>query len=225
MQNIPDSLRGFQPDMDPDLREVLVALEEEEEVPEEETRGESDGEDPEDMFAQLVKGGAVEEEGPDLDEEDYDSDDTIKAGERDITGSNYLAEMAQYKVSKTPQDDTDSLVGGLETESMTSTASKAHTHLTSKQRRRRRDKLGGAYSEAGTDFSMTSSANFRNSGLTTLDDRFDKVSPQIITAVSDGRFWKSTIRVMRKRVSLQRPWHRNRSRRTALISIRLWTSF
>lgn len=182
MQNIPDSLRGFQPDMDPDLREVLVALEEEEEeVPEEETTEESDGEDPEDMFAQLVKGGALEEEEPvDLDEEDYDSDDTIKAVNRDITGSRYLAEMAQYKVSKAPQDDTDSLVGGLEIESMTSTASKAHTHLTSKQRRRRRDKLGGAYSEAGTDFSMTSSANFRNSGLTTLDDRFDKVPFHIV---------------------------------------------
>jgi protein LTV1 len=175
MQNIPDSLRGFQPDMDPDLREVLVALEEEE-LPEEETTEESDDEDPEDMFAQLVKGGVLEAEAADPDEEDYDSDDTVKAVKRDIPSSQYLAEMAQYKVSKTPQDDTDSLVGGLETESMTSTASKAHTHLTSKQRRRRRDKLGGAYSEAGTDFSMTSSANFRNSGLTTLDDRFDKVS-------------------------------------------------
>lgn len=173
MQNIPDSLRGFQPDMDPDLREVLEALEDE--PPEPEATKESDDEDVEDMFAELVKGGAVEEEAEFDEEEGYDSDDTVKALGRDITGSEYLAEMAQYKVSKAPQDDTDSLAGGIETESMASTVSKAHTHLTSKQRRKRRERLGGAYSEAGTDFSMTSSANFRNEGLTTLDGRFDKV--------------------------------------------------
>ena len=58
---------------------------------------------------------------------------------------------------------------------MFSKTSNANTHRTSKQRRKRRQRLGGAYSEAGTDYSMTSSANFRNEGLTTLDDRFDKV--------------------------------------------------
>jgi len=180
MQNIPDSLRGFQPDMDPDLREVLEALEDE--SPKPPNPEESDGEDAEDVFSELVKGGVLEEE-PEIDNEnyDYDSDDTVKAaGERDIMGSEYLAEMEQYKVVKPLQDDTHSLVGGFETESMTSTVSKANTHLTSKQRRRRRQKLGGAYSEAGTDFSMTSSANFRNEGLTTLDDRFDKVPPPLL---------------------------------------------
>jgi len=177
MQNIPDSLRGFQPDMDPDLREVLEALEDE--SPEPPTAKDSDGEDAEDMFSELVKGGAPGEELQiGKGDYDYDSDDTVKGGgERDITSSEYLAEMAQYKVVNSPQDDTHSHVGGFETESMTSTVSKANTHLTSKQRRRRKQKLGGAYSEAGTDFSMTSSANFRNESLTTLDDRFDKVVP------------------------------------------------
>ena len=173
MQNVPDSLRGFQPDMDPDLREVLEALEDE--LPQPTSDG-SDEEDPEDIFAELVKGGAVEETKDD-DEEGYESDDTIKGIERDITGSEYLTEMAQYKVPTKPEEDTDSLVGGVETESMFSRTSTANTHRTSKQRRKRRQKLGGAYSEAGTDFSMTSSANYRNEGLTTLDDRFDKVSP------------------------------------------------
>ena len=166
MQNVPDSLRGFQPDMDPDLREVLEALEDELPQPKSDS---SDEEDPEDIFAELVKGGAVEETKED-DEEGYKSDDTIKGIERDITGSEYLTEMAQYKVPTKLEEDTDSLVGGVETESMFSRTSTANTHRTSKQCRKRRQKLGGAYFEAGTDFSMTSSANHHNEGLTTLDD-------------------------------------------------------
>jgi protein LTV1 len=180
MQNVPDSLRGFQPDMDPDLREVLEALEDEP------VSTDSDNEDPEDIFSTLVKGGVV-----DGDEEGYESDDTVKGIERsmgqDITGSEYLAEMAQYKTAKVPAkvDDVDSMVGGGETESMFSRTSNANTHRTSKQRRKRRQRLGGAYSEAGTDFSMTSSANFRNAGLSTLDDRFDKVLHSRITLMVD----------------------------------------
>jgi protein LTV1 len=171
MQNIPDSLRGFQPDMDPDLREVLEALDDE--LPQ---VNQSDEEDPEDLFAQLVIGGVIKSADND---DGYESDDTVKAG-HDISGSKYLAEMAQYKTATKKQDDTDSvaggsLAGGLETESMFSRVSTANTRTTSKQRRRRRQRLGGAYSEAGTDFSMTSSANYRNEGLTMLDDRFDKV--------------------------------------------------
>lgn len=174
MQNIPDSLRGFQPDMDPDLREVLEALEDD--IPR--ASNDSSGEDPEDIFAELVKGGVVDETNLD-DDNGYESDDTVKGRERDITGSEYLTEMAQFKVPARPQDDTDSLAGGVETESMFFRTATANTHRTSKQRRKRRQKLGGAYSEAGTDFSMTSSSNFRNEGLTTLDDRFEKVPPRL----------------------------------------------
>jgi protein LTV1 len=162
--------------MDPDLREVLEALEDD--MPQSQTS--SDDEDPEDIFAELVKGGVVE---PVDNNDGYESDDTVKGG-HNITGSEYLTEMAQYKTSKPPGDtdsvngglDTNSQAGGTETESMFSRTSNANTRTTSKQRRKRRHRLGGAYSEAGTDFSMTSSANFRNEGLTTLDDRFDKVS-------------------------------------------------
>ena len=170
MQNVPDSLRGFQPDMNSDLREVLEALED---VLPQTTLESSDDEDPEDIFAELVRGGPIEEANED--EAGYESDDTVKALERDVTDSEYLTEMAQYKVPSNPNEDTDSLAGGAETESIFSRTSTTNTHRTSKQRRKRRQKLGGAYSEAGTDFSMTSSANYRNEGLTTLDDRFDRV--------------------------------------------------
>lgn len=198
MQNIPDSLRGFQPDMDPDLREVLEALEDDEP---QQTSDNSDKEDPEDIFAELVKGGPIEETHDD--EDGYESDDTIKGdermlkgAERDITGSEYLAEMAQYKVTSKPEDDADSLVGGVETESMFSQTSTANKHRTSKQRRKRRQRLGGAYSEAGTDFSMTSSANYRNEGLTMLDDRFDKVFLSL--QPTNFRFWRAIILEMKR---------------------------
>jgi protein LTV1 len=170
MQDIPDSLRGFQPDMNPDLREVLETLEYDE--AQKDTEGASD-EDPDDMFAELVKGGAVEDDEYDEVDEAYESDDTVK-GRHDTQDSEYLKEMAQYKTTPKKQEDTDSVIGGF-TESEVSKASTAHAHRTSKQRRKRRQRLGGAYSEAGTDYSMTSSANYRNDGLTTLDQRFDKV--------------------------------------------------
>jgi protein LTV1 len=172
MQNVPDSLKGFQPDMNPNLREVLETLEDD--LPEEPEEAESEEEEPEDMFAELISGGVADESTKPDEDEGYSTDDTVKGVTQDITGSEYLAEMAKYKTVTKKADDTDSL-GVLETESNFSKASAANTHRTSKQRRKRRQKLGGAYSEAGTDFSMTSSANFRNEGLTTLDDRFDKV--------------------------------------------------
>ncbi|KAI5304902.1 Protein ltv1 [Ascosphaera pollenicola] len=75
-QNIPDAIAGFQPDMDPRLREALLALEDEAYV-------EDEGED--DIFDQLVADG--EEVDPDEfrdtyiedDEEGWESDATEKA--------------------------------------------------------------------------------------------------------------------------------------------------
>jgi protein LTV1 len=189
MQNIPDSLKGFQPDMNPDLREVLEALGDD--APQYTTVEYSDNEDPEAIFAELVKGGAIEEEEYEDDDDGYVTDDTVKAADRDIMGSEYLAEMAQYKAPTQHQVDMDSVADGIETESAFSRTSTANTHRTSKQRRKRRQKLGGAYSEVGTDYSMTSSINYRNEGLTMLDAQFDKVS--ILLRVSDFRFWRRII--------------------------------
>ena len=153
--------------MDPSLREVLEALEDDSPLVAQDDIGNAD---PEDMFAELVKGGEIQ---PNETEDGYDSDDTVRGQERDITHSEYLAEMAHYKTAHKGEDDADSLAGG-DTGSQFSTTSISNTHRTSKQRRRRRQRLGGAYSEGSTNFSMTSSANYRNEGLTTLDDRFDK---------------------------------------------------
>lgn len=75
-QDVPDALRGFRPDMDPRLREVLEALEDEEYV-----------DDEEDIFDQLTGEAGGEEMGQDEweaqgldfeDEEGWESDATEK---------------------------------------------------------------------------------------------------------------------------------------------------
>ncbi|KAK3717830.1 Protein ltv1 [Vermiconidia calcicola] len=82
-QDVPDEIAGFRPDMDPRLREVLEALEDEEFVDE--------GEDGEEFWGELTVDGEVGDWGDILDDDDEDlglgeelgegweSDDTIKA--------------------------------------------------------------------------------------------------------------------------------------------------
>ena len=86
-QDVPDEIAGFQPDMDPELREALMALEDEEFV---------DDTDEDDTFGQLVvdgyeidkeyferigeQGFFEDDEGEQPGEEDgWESDDTIRA--------------------------------------------------------------------------------------------------------------------------------------------------
>ncbi|PWY70244.1 low-temperature viability protein ltv1 [Aspergillus heteromorphus CBS 117.55] len=79
-QNVPDAIAGFQPDMDPRLREVLEALEDEEYV---------DGEDEDDLFGQLTTRAEEMDQGDwedtlfdNVEEEDddgWESDATEKA--------------------------------------------------------------------------------------------------------------------------------------------------
>lgn len=85
-QNIPTELKGFNPDMDPRLREVLEALEDEEYL--ERRKGEEDRDiegyedDDDDLFADLLGSGEVEHEdefyyGSDADQyydDDYDEE-------------------------------------------------------------------------------------------------------------------------------------------------------
>ncbi|KAK6453640.1 Low temperature viability protein [Scheffersomyces xylosifermentans] len=66
-QSIPDELKGFKPNMDPRLREVLEALEDEAYITEDEDGEGKDGE--EDIFTSLLQSGEVEDE-----EEFYGSD-------------------------------------------------------------------------------------------------------------------------------------------------------
>lgn len=196
-QDVPDEIRGFQPDMDPRLREVLEALEDEEYV-----------DDDDDIFAELTKDGhEVEREDWDRlgeqqlfdeDQEDEDdgweSDDTIRAANRSsqapavqlpIGGNSKPPEDAH---AQPPADPTEGAwLDEFEKFKSDSKASKAAANqglqrtpsaldasIMSSLANGRKKKRKGAKTST-TNYSMTSSALARTDHLTLLDDRFEKL--------------------------------------------------
>jgi len=178
-QDIPDALAGFQPDMDPRIREVLEALEDEAYV-----------EDDEDIFGELAKDGEEVdenefEEGV-WDDEDggWESDDTAKPTKEYKDAPALTAEMVDndhedhgdgawmedfskfkknQKAKVTPMAPSQS---DLQSSILTTTTNGG-----------RRKKRKGALTNPSS-YSMTSSSMFRTEGLTTLDARFEKIEEQ-----------------------------------------------
>lgn len=195
-QDVPDEIAGFQPDMDPRLREVLEALEDEEYV-----------DDEEDIFAELTNEGYEVErdewerlgEQQLFDEEDegWESDDTIKApasprhshlpdpnvplpeGDEakppedpqavpsaDPTEGAWLDEFKKFK-SAAKEDKGGRREVAFAPSTLESSA------LSSLATGRRKKRKGAKTSTS--NYSMTSSSLARTDPLTTLDDRFDKL--------------------------------------------------
>ncbi|KAI9818500.1 MAG: hypothetical protein M1827_000559 [Pycnora praestabilis] len=182
-QEVPDALAGFQPDMDPRLREVLEALEDEAYV-----------DDEDDVFGELAKDGeevslnefeGAQWEDAEVSEEDdgWESDATAKPdvehglkaapvleGGVNLEGGDHgdgdwMKEFSMFrKADKVKQEKL--LPSNSELQSSISTGSS----MTGSKRRKRK---GALTSSAG--YSMTSSSIFRTEGQTLLDDRFDKV--------------------------------------------------
>ena len=184
-QEVQDSVTGFRPDLDPRIREVLMALEADEEA-----AAEADSED---WFAELAGSGVTDElsqgggGGGDGDgcgnyDEDYgyDTDDTANAvttnttrpasatvksqrgNNQSTSGSEWEQEFAKFKRAGAKMvDETGSQV------------SRAFTSASEG-----RVKWGNG--SIGTGFSMSSSALYRNEGLTLLDDRFDRIEREYI---------------------------------------------
>lgn len=88
-ENIPKELRGFNPDMDPRLREVLEALEDEAYI--EDANDEAVGQD---IFADLLQSGEVEDEEEFYEGSDYDEWDM----------DNYEDEYSHYNLEYEPED-------------------------------------------------------------------------------------------------------------------------
>lgn len=194
-QDVPDALAGFQPDMDPRLREVLEALDDEAYV-----------DDDDDIFEQLAEGGEAtarefedmffEEEEEDENEEGWESDATAKPGSHQkpavvlaagivaaaqgptggkaapVEGEAWMHEFSKFKKAekrmKKPADDASSMA-----DTMSFGGSSLGGTMSMSGRTRRRHKKAGTESSG---YSMTSSSLFRTEGLTTLDARFDKVA-------------------------------------------------
>ncbi|KAG2367707.1 LTV-domain-containing protein [Suillus spraguei] len=159
---VPSSIAGFQPDMDPHLRQVLEALEDDAFV--------DDGLE-DDFFGELIAEGQRDEN----DEFDYqfceDGDtlqDSSSTEDREDADS-WEARFAQYKKeredSPPPSDSDDELYsdGG----DTIGTLPKLPV-IGGKRRRKGTSDASG--------YSMSSSSMYRTETLMTLDERFDQVS-------------------------------------------------
>lgn len=177
-QDVPDALAGFQPDMDPRLREVLEALDDEAYV-----------DDSDDIFGHLTKGGEevdeyeFEEGQWDEDDEGWESDATAKPSKEykeapvpdlvdmsqddreDHGDGEWMAKFREFKKDqkKAPMAPSQA---DLQSSMMTTTTNGG-----------RRKKRKGALTNPSS-YSMTSSSMFRTEGLTDLDARFDVIEEQ-----------------------------------------------
>ena len=196
-QNVPDAIAGFQPDMDPRLREVLEALEDEAYV-----------DDEEDIFAELTQNPAVvdqrdweqtgfeDDDGMDRfpyeEDEGWETDDTIKASSPKSASKEKLpveptdpSTLPAPDEAPAPAEEED--LAYLEEfkkfknagkgrkpatpSDMQGSALTGASALTSGGRHKKRK---GALTNP-SNYSMTSSALHRTEGLTLLDQRFDKI--------------------------------------------------
>lgn len=168
-QAIPSSLSGFQPDMDPHLRQVLEALEDDAFV-------EESLED--DFFTSLVADGERGEES-ELDfefrEEGVEEDFEESAYEDEALDDEDLGWEARFARFKRDQKSSGAAAG--HESDLDEYSDGGDTIGTLPQfsviggKKRRK----GASDASG--YSMSSSSMFRNEGLTTLDERFDQVHP------------------------------------------------
>ena len=188
-QDIPDVIAGFQPDMDPRLREVLEALEDEAYV-----------DDEEDFFGEIAKDGqevSLDEfkkedfGGTDMDDAGWETDETEKPTKERPAVDNILP-VTQANADTTIEDAPDHDDGDWMKEfSKFKQADKAKTRLplaseaeiqsttmtgTSLNSSRRKKRKGAMTSSTG--YSMTSSSLFRTEGQSVLDARFDKIEEE-----------------------------------------------
>ncbi|KAI0124176.1 Low temperature viability protein [Xylariales sp. AK1849] len=198
MQDVPDVIGGFQPDMDPRLREVLEALEDEAYV---------DNEDEEDIFQALAKDGREidDYEFEEAGEDGWETDDTARpaseykvgtAAEHEapslvpVADANEAAEAAEaadtvnwmedFKAFKKDQKTSGKKLGAAPSQS--DLQSSLMTTTTNGGRRKKRK---GALTDTSS-YSMTSSSLVRTEQLGILDARFDKLEEQYNADMDDA---------------------------------------
>ncbi|KAK2742309.1 hypothetical protein FQN57_005397 [Myotisia sp. PD_48] len=203
-QNVPDAIAGFQPDMDPRLREALEALEDDAFV---------DQEGDEDIFSSLVEGGQDAEVDPDEwrdtylpEDEDggWESDATEKAPVQvQHTDSSAISQPSTSNInyesqSLPPQDDQIPDSAEHEGDWLRNFAKYKKDIKTNKKEQPNADQTPSefrtatstAFTVGGTPirkkkrkgamtnpsaYSMTSSSLARTEGHRLLDDRFERV--------------------------------------------------
>ncbi|KAL0943984.1 Protein LTV1 [Colletotrichum truncatum] len=190
-QDIPDAIAGFQPDMDPRLREVLEALEDEAYVDEDD-----------DIFQQLAKDSREIDEYEF--EEQYDYDDEDDGWESDATAK----PSKEYKGDAAPQlvpvvavegealpehQNEDWLEDfkqfkkdqkGGKPQAKAAPSELQSSIWTTTTMGGRKKKRKGALTNPST-YSMTSSSMVRTEQLTLLDARFDKIEEEYTSEMGD----------------------------------------
>ncbi|KAH7251765.1 Low temperature viability protein [Fusarium tricinctum] len=196
-QDIPDSLKGFQPDMDPRLREVLEALEDDAFV---------DDED-DDIFKELAKDGReledYEFEGAEFDEDDgWESDATAKPNKEYKDGeAPQLVQAPTDQPEEGPSQDWLEDFKQFKKEQKGSRApvapsqSEMQSMFTTTTNGGRRKKRKGALTD-NSSYSMTSSSMVRTEQMTLLDARFDKIGERYNEDLDDDMQSVSAVSTM-----------------------------
>ncbi|KAI1824717.1 Low temperature viability protein [Xylaria intraflava] len=201
-QDVPDAIAGFQPDMDPRLREVLEALEDEAYV----------DENDDDLFQELAKDGQeldeIEFEG-EFDDDGWETDDTAKPTkeykdgdkapklvpvvrttgkdeDEEFTGEeadmvkndNWLEDFRRFKKNqKTGSRPVAPSQSDLQSSILTTTTNGG----------RHKKRKGALTSRSG--FSMTSSSLVRTEQLSLLDARFEVLEQKQYNPDNDDYDW------------------------------------
>ncbi|KAK7465279.1 Protein ltv1 [Stygiomarasmius scandens] len=163
-QAIPSSISGFQPDMDPHLRQVLEALEDDAFV--------DDGLE-DDFFGELVKEGErdSDEEFRFEFQEDGMPEDEIPEDVDAEENDSWEARFAQFKKAQkatAPEPNSDDEDFASEGEDTVSGLPQFSV-IGGKGKKRRKG------SSEASGYSMSSSSMYRTEGLQTLDERFDQL--------------------------------------------------
>jgi protein LTV1 len=208
-QDIPDAIAGFQPDMDPRLRETLEALDDEAYV-----------DDEDDFFGDLVKEGReidqdewerlgeqqMFEAGEGELDDGWESDDTIKAGSPPShlnipqPADGELIEPPKNTQAALPADPTEGAwldefkkfkheakINEAAGRPVKASPSAFDASLISSLASRPGKKRKGAKTNA-SNYSMSSSALVRTDQQNLLDDRFDKLEESYTIAEEMGEF-------------------------------------
>ena len=162
---IPSSIAGFQPDMDPHLRQALEALEDNAFV---------DGDLEDDFFGELVadgERGSDEEPRFEFSEwgvEGGEEDGLPHSGEEEADPEDWQAAVRRFKQTQRARPgDADSDVDGCSEGGDTIGSIPRFSVIGGKKRRKGSSEASG--------YSMSSSSMLRNAGLTMIDEQFDQV--------------------------------------------------
>jgi len=162
---IPSSIAGFQPDMDPHLRQALEALEDD---------AFADGGLEDDFFGELIadgERGSDEEPGFKFSEwgaEEGEEDGPPHSGEEEVDPEDWQAAVRRFKQTQQSRLDSADPDADRYSEGGDTVGSIPQFSVIGGKKRRK-----GSSDASG--YSMSSSSMFRNAGLTMIDEQFDQV--------------------------------------------------